>query len=207
MNRSEAGKLGARKSKETKRIQKNEREQKYLLNPIRCAYCDAALPYHARRNKFCNHSCAASLNNKKYIKRTHQENTTCTRYNPCKNCGTLIDGYDRKFCNSQCAADYRWKIRKQEIIDYNGFVIENRSSSRRFLIDTQGHKCSICGLVEWNKQLAPLVLDHIDGNADNNTLDNLRLVCGNCNMQLPTFTGKNKGNGRSWRRLNNQNNQ
>lgn len=29
---------------------------------------------------------------------------------------------------------------------------------------------------------------------------NLRLVCGNCNMMLPTFSGRNRGNGRAWRR-------
>jgi len=44
------------------------------------------------------------------------------------------------------------------------------------------------------------VMDHIDGNADNNSLDNFRLVCGNCDMQLPTYKNKNKGNGRAWRR-------
>jgi len=41
----------------------------------------------------------------------------------------------------------------------------------------------------------PLVLDHIDGNAMNYAVVNLRLVCGNCNMQLSTFAGKNRGKG------------
>ena len=44
-------------------------------------------------------------------------------------------------------------------------------------------------------------MDHIDGNSDNNILSNLRLVCGNCDMQLPTYKSKNKGNGRYYRRL------
>ena len=41
---------------------------------------------------------------------------------------------------------------------------------------------------------------HIDGNSDNNALVNLRLVCGNCDMQLPTYKSKNRGNGRHNRR-------
>lgn len=45
-----------------------------------------------------------------------------------------------------------------------------------------------------------LVLDHIDGNPDNNHRDNLRLVCPNCDSQLPTFKSRNRGNGRSFRR-------
>jgi len=46
----------------------------------------------------------------------------------------------------------------------------------------------------------PLVLDHINGNSDDWTLVNLRLVCGNCDMQLPTFKSLNRGKGRAWRR-------
>jgi len=42
----------------------------------------------------------------------------------------------------------------------------------------------------------PLTIDHEDGHYKNNRPDNLRLVCGNCGMLLPTFAGKNRGNGR-----------
>ena len=47
----------------------------------------------------------------------------------------------------------------------------------------------------------PVVMDHIDGNSDNWLDSNLRLVCGNCDMQLPTYKNKNKGKGRHSRRL------
>ena len=52
-----------------------------------------------------------------------------------------------------------------------------------------------------------MILDHIDGNADNNNLINLRLVCSNCDSQLPTYKGRNKGNGRFKRRERYANNQ
>lgn len=44
------------------------------------------------------------------------------------------------------------------------------------------------------------VLDHIDGDASNNLRVNLRLVCPNCDSQLPTYKNRNRGNGRAWRR-------
>lgn len=52
--------------------------------------------------------------------------------------------------------------------------------------------CVICGLKpEWNGKSLSLVLDHINGIYNDNRLENLRLLCPNCNSQTPTFAGKN----------------
>lgn len=45
----------------------------------------------------------------------------------------------------------------------------------------------------WNEQPLPLVLDHISGNSLDNSPQNLRLLCPNCDAQLPTRGGKNAG--------------
>ena len=36
-------------------------------------------------------------------------------------------------------------------------------------------------------------MDHRDGNPDNNTEENLRLICPNCHALTPTHCGRNKG--------------
>jgi hypothetical protein len=58
---------------------------------------------------------------------------------------------------------------------------------RRYLLEEQGSLCAICGLRDaWQGAPLTFVLDHVDGDSDNNHRDNLRLVCPNCDSQLPT---------------------
>lgn len=55
------------------------------------------------------------------------------------------------------------------------------------------NKCVLCGLQnKWQNKPINMVLDHINGVSDDHRLKNLRLVCPNCNSQLPTHAGKNK---------------
>lgn len=46
----------------------------------------------------------------------------------------------------------------------------------------------------------PLVLDHVDGDSTNGKLDNLRVICNNCDALTPTYKSKNIGKGRAFRR-------
>jgi Zn finger protein HypA/HybF involved in hydrogenase expression len=54
-------------------------------------------------------------------------------------------------------------------------------------------QCIKCGLNnEWKSEYLSLQLDHIDGNHENNKLENLRLLCPNCHSQTPTYSGKDR---------------
>ena len=70
----------------------------------------------------------------------------------------------------------------------------SRSSLKKRLYD-EGIKCKKCELCgqgeEWNGKHMSLILDHINGIWNDNRLENLRIVCPNCNATLPTHCGKN----------------
>jgi hypothetical protein len=53
--------------------------------------------------------------------------------------------------------------------------------------------CELCGQDEnWITGKISMIIDHINGNNKDNRLENLRIICPNCDAALPTFKGKNK---------------
>lgn len=67
------------------------------------------------------------------------------------------------------------------------FSLKNRLLREGFLTS----QCSSCCNVSWLGGPIPLELDHIDGKSNNNSLENLRLLCPNCHALTPTYRGKN----------------
>lgn len=63
---------------------------------------------------------------------------------------------------------------------------------RLFKTGVKEQRCEICSTSHWNGQQLSLILDHINGINDDHRLENLRIVCPNCDSLLPTFCGRNK---------------
>lgn len=51
--------------------------------------------------------------------------------------------------------------------------------------------CEMCHRIEWNGRPIPLELDHINGDPEDNRLENLRILCPNCHAQTPTYRARN----------------
>lgn len=119
---------------------------------------------------------------------------------PCAHCGTPCARPTYFYCSNRCQLHYQQALK----------IAAGQASPvawRNFLLRTEAHRCAICALTTWNELPIPLELDHIDGHADNNVRENLRLICPNCHAQTATYKNKNAGNGRHYRRLRYQQNQ
>ena len=101
MNRSDAGKLGYIKAKQTIEENYKDRVNNYYINPKHCLYCNCVIPYDKRYNKFCCKNHAASYNNKHRDHSIYENisnllknksiapNKNKTKRNTCKICGAL----------------------------------------------------------------------------------------------------------------------
>lgn len=201
--RSEAGKLGYEKTQERmtrcREQQQATARSAYEANPPRCAFCDSRLPYEKRKNKYCDHSCAAKQTNLGVTRnpKKHERRTNCLK------CDGRISGSGRIYCSKRCAGAHK---EDKFIGAFLSNSLKAGSSTtralRKYLIRTLGERCQEC---EWAKKHSitgrvPLEVDHKDGNAENNHPANVWLLCPGCHALTPTFRNLNKGNGRSARR-------
>lgn len=126
----------------------------------------------------------------------------------CMNCGKeYYPRYSDKgiFCSKECSKEYNVKIKYQDFLinpeKYYGK--SNMKWIKKHILKEQNYKCAICGMTnEWNGKPISFILDHIDGHANNNNRDNLRLVCPNCDSQLDTYKSKNKNSDREYYHFN-----
>lgn len=172
----------------TQRIRLNNIIQEYNKNPVKCLICNKPIEYKKRlKYKFCSSSCSAK----------HSNTNRSKDHGNCIICNSKLNYRQNKYCSQKCWGLDIQRSSNKSILNGTNKSKEPIKILKRIVVERDGNKCSICSMPsEWEFKPIVMILDHVDGNSENNNISNLRLVCPNCDSQLPTFKGRNIGNGR-----------
>lgn len=54
------------------------------------------------------------------------------------------------------------------------------------------NRCETCGITEWRGRPLSMELHHVNGDGEDNCLENLQLLCGNCHSQTDNWGGRGR---------------
>lgn len=79
------------------------------------------------------------------------------------------------------------------LIEKSRYTSSNHLRQRLIKEGLKKEQCEKCGLNEWLGEKLSLELDHINGEHQDNRIENLKILCPNCHSLTPTWKGrKNK---------------
>jgi AraC-like DNA-binding protein len=69
-----------------------------------------------------------------------------------------------------------------------------RASLKRLILEAgvKREACERCGIDEWRGRPLSIALHHVNGDADDNRLENIRFLCPNCHSQTENYGGRNR---------------
>ena len=123
--------------------QKRKHTIKYVKK--NCIQCGNEIPYEYRKNKFCNHSCAASFSNLGRIEsektkekkrliissKLKQKGFLDFKKTKCKNCGFEFytkESTGKRYCNKTCKIEFQ----RKDLSDYENYRLDAKFKFKIF---------------------------------------------------------------------------
>jgi hypothetical protein len=113
----------------------------------------------------------------------------------------MVEDYELNTSHFLGQASHRGKRYPERVVPISTYLVKGcgrriTASTLRERLITEGllpDYCSGCLRTSWCGQAIPLELDHINGDRDDNRLENLHLLCPNCHALPSTYRGRNIG--------------
>lgn len=146
--------------------------------------------------RFCSRSCS-NLNNPRRASKKPSTN--------CQHCGSTLANKNNTYCSVTCQQQHKREqyIKKWLSGEISGTTPKGEISEyvRSYIYSIKGRVCWDCG---WDKKhpldgICPAQIEHIDGQASNNHISNLKVLCPSCHSLTLTYGGRNRNSTRTYR--------
>lgn len=114
--------------------------------------------------------------------------------NICLNCGNIMKNISRgKFCSNLCHSEFVFNNKIYKWLSEEKFELNKSSGAsnyiKRWLLKINKNKCQNCGWDKINEtsKKCPLEIHHVDGDAYNNDISNLMILCPNCHSLTSNY--------------------
>lgn len=135
--------------------------------------------------------CFADVKRKLGLSLTGNNNDTLRRY--IEKYGLDVSHFNPNKIRTNKLSNHNRKALSQILVEGSTYTNTTNLKERLYKEGLKERKCELCGQgEEWRGKKMSLILDHINGINNDNRIENLRIVCPNCNATLPTHCGKNK---------------
>lgn len=157
--------------------------------------CEACSNEHSGSfgsGRFCSVKCARGFSTKaKRAEINVRVGVKLRKIKLCKDCGQQYFK-PKSWTKRRCPGCVSVKPSLPKIVGRELHECKTDRSRKKWLIAKYGHQCWGCSGTMWRDQPIPIEIDHISGNSDDNSEENLRLLCCNCHAQTPTYKSKNR---------------
>lgn len=153
-----------------------------------CQHCGKELEGRWQK-KYCSSSCSSIVNNSK---------RKSDKIRKCLTCESPTKHASNRFCSVDCRWKYTNNLRIESWLsgEWDGGKGTHWISDivRKYLLEQSNYKCIQCGWGETNEYSGtiPLQIDHINGNSDDHSYGNLRVLCPNCHSLTSTYRSLNR---------------
>ena len=141
---------------------------------MKCIKCEKEHDGSFGSGKYCSKSCANSRVRTDEVKKKISEGVLKSEW--WLNCDYTFNSNPEKIEKTKDT----WKSKR----NWDDAHIQ---SIKKWVKEEKNNTCESCGLNQWNDKPLVMEVDHIDGDVNNNNINNLRVLCPNCHSQTPTW--------------------